>query len=95
LVEDGFAPETINGGYEWFGFYQPDDVTIGRTEPSESLGTRLFSPRPVCATVVLNGNERGARQTEAREELLSRVDERTLLGRRVVVMSVRGPDSCD
>ena len=29
-----------------FGFHQPDDVTLSSSRSGESLGTRIFSPRP-------------------------------------------------
>jgi 4-amino-4-deoxy-L-arabinose transferase-like glycosyltransferase len=94
LVEAGFRPATIDAGYEWFGLHQSDDVVPDWEDRPGALATRLFSPRPVCATVVLHGTERGARSTANGETVLLRSDEHTLLGRKVIVMAIRGPDDC-
>ena len=55
LVSIGFRPATIDAGYEWFGLHQPDDIAPGWEHRKGDLATRLFSPRPVCATVILSG----------------------------------------
>jgi hypothetical protein len=55
----GFKASTIDGGFEWFGFHQPDPTLLvsGPNLPPARGAARtgweaLFSPRPVCATVV-------------------------------------------
>ncbi len=94
LVSAGFPPATIDAGYEWFGFHQTDDISPGWEHRKGDLATRLFSPRPVCATVFLSGDEAAARAAARRHVIVRRSVVRTLLGRDVVVTAIFGPDSC-
>jgi Dolichyl-phosphate-mannose-protein mannosyltransferase len=94
LQSAGFTPATINAGYEWFGLHQNDAVVPDWTTRRGDLWIRLFSPRPICTTVVLNGTDAGARRRAERSTVLFRTNEHTLLGRRVIVLALRGPDEC-
>jgi hypothetical protein len=94
LDSAGFTPATIDAGYEWFGLHQSDAVVPDWSTRRGDLWIRLFSPRPICATVVLNGTDAGARRTAEGNAVLFRTDEQTLLGQRVITLAVRGPDEC-
>jgi 4-amino-4-deoxy-L-arabinose transferase-like glycosyltransferase len=94
LVTEGLQPATIDGGYEWFGFHQPDDTRPGWENGPGNLGTRLFSPRPVCATVLLNGTDRAAREAARPFDVLQRSEVQMLFDRDIVVLGVEGPDRC-
>jgi hypothetical protein len=95
LEDMGYPARTINAGYEWFGLHQRDDVEPGWQDRAGPLATRLFTPRPVCATVVLNGTEAAATRTARNAEVIRRWDAKTLLGRDVILQAVRGPSRCD
>jgi hypothetical protein len=94
LVSVGFRPATIDAGYEWFGLHQPDDIAPGWEHRKGDLATRLFSPRPVCATVILSGDETAALAAARGHTIIRRSAVRTLLGREVIVTAILGPDSC-
>lgn len=56
----GYEPATIEGGYEWFGWHQPDewydrlDENVTHREPYWEY---LFTERPICAAVRYAGDE--------------------------------------
>jgi hypothetical protein len=89
LVSEGYRAPTIDAGYEWFGLHQSDDVVPDWQHRRGELATRLFSARPVCARVVLSGNEQGARLAERRNPPIFRSTSRTLLGREVIAVAVQ------
>ena len=94
LVATGFRPATIDAGYEWFGLHQPDDIAPGWEHRKGDLATRLFSPRPVCATVILSGDEAASLAAARGQTVIRRSTVRTLLGRETLVTAIRGPSSC-
>ena len=48
VEQQGVAAETIDGGYEWFGFHQDTLVQPTLAGTGGSAWVRMFSPRPVC-----------------------------------------------
>jgi 4-amino-4-deoxy-L-arabinose transferase-like glycosyltransferase len=94
LTDAGLAPATIDAGFAWFGLHQPDRVDPRWEDRHGPLTTRLFSRRPVCATVILHGTDAAARQTARRRTVSTRAEARTLLGRDIVVLGVDGPSRC-
>jgi hypothetical protein len=50
-VQDlGYAPETIDGGYEWFGLHQPDDIDPHLYDVVGNFWLGLFNDPTVCVT---------------------------------------------
>jgi hypothetical protein len=86
----GYAPGSVDGGFEWFGFHQVESVTGRRVEPHHTWWTGWFPPRPVCATVSIET----ADGSTAVAPVLATTTSTTLFGQRLVFVLRPGPDAC-
>jgi hypothetical protein len=80
----GYAAATIDGGYEWFGYHQPDPIHQRRVVDDLGYWVTLFSARPVCAVDHFD-HERAKRVgminvTPTRGDVIDTIDTRTLFG---------------
>ena len=67
---------------------------VERQRRGRDFATGLFTPRPVCVTVVVDGTEGGARGTAQGQAVEFRQEITSLLGRRVFLTAVDGPSEC-
>jgi hypothetical protein len=77
-VAKGYAPATVDAGYEWFGYNNPNPFGIRKTSPEEPWYWGLF---PATTTCVRISYDDGSALTG--EHAVDRITVRTLIGREV------------
>ncbi|GAA2490391.1 ArnT family glycosyltransferase [Terrabacter carboxydivorans] len=90
LERTGVAPQSIDGGYEWFGYHQPGHIVdFALDAPARNWWNRLFDDQPPCietryaATLSERASEASA------EPIVARYRTRTGLGVTYDLVAVR------
>jgi hypothetical protein len=83
----GARSESIDGGYEWFGFHQPGEVVLP-ARPAQPWWTGLFGEVRVCMT------SRYAEGASLPGNVVVEIRERSSLGTEYRLESAPGPDTC-
>jgi hypothetical protein len=96
IEQRGFQPAAIDGGQEWFGYHQLDDIQQRPPEPGRSYWVTLFSERPTCVTLTLTGPEReGIPAAKGVPELIQHLKVRSLMGIEYRLDAIAGPQRCE
>ena len=74
----GYAPSTIDAGYEWFGYYNPNPFGLRKTAPEEPWYWGLFPPTTTCVRISYDDGS-----TLTTERVVDRITVKTLIGREV------------
>ena len=93
VERSGYAPATIDGGYEWFGYHQADSPQLPVRNGTATFWQGLFTPRHVCALVRFDGGGDGAGESRA-PEVIATIDVDGLLGPHYRLEVVATPKSC-
>jgi hypothetical protein len=92
----GFAPATIDGGYEWFGYHQNDNTHQRPRIEGRSFWVTLFSERSTCVTLTFSTDQKASSYGSTVEpQLIRRLTVRSLVGITYRLAAVAGPQPCD
>lgn len=93
-VEDaGYRAETIDGGYEWFGYHQPGPISPGNEETGLTFWTGLFDDATVCVTSAYASPDAGG-PVSAMGSPIATATATSLLGLTYDLVALPGPESC-
>lgn len=95
VQRSGFAPESIDGGYEWFGYHQTGEIVDFRLNaPARNWWNRLFESRNLCVETRY-GTSAPKVGTGAHEgRIIGRWMAHTLFGVKVNLVAVRTTNRC-
>lgn len=77
-VAKGYDPATVDAGYEWFGYNNPNPFGIRKTMPEEPWYWGLFPATTTCVRISYDGSALTSERT------VDRITVKTLIGRDVV-----------
>jgi hypothetical protein len=90
LVSDGYSPETIDAGYEWFGYHQDEVATGQNIKPIRNWWITLYDSPNVCASIGIGALDSGVREASISHSF----EVSNFLGTNLVVWSVGTEPSC-
>lgn len=93
VVARGYEADSIDGGYEWFGYHQPGPIAPRARVPGTDFWVSLFHQRPVCVTSRFEGPSPTS-PPNTKATLISSVSLRSLVGVEYHLIAVSGPQSC-
>lgn len=95
VQRNGFAPETIDGGYEWFGYHQPGRIVdFELNAPARNWWNRLFVKRDICVETRFGGTPPETGVTADKGRIVGRLAVRTLFGVDYDLVAVRTAEPC-
>ncbi len=89
----GYPAESIDGGYEWFGYHQSGAINPRAAEPGRNFWINLFDDRTVCATSQYAGPPL-THPPGAAGNVISERSDRSLLGVTYHLVAIAGPQAC-
>lgn len=91
LEAEGFSPETIDGGYMWFGYHQNEVATGANLKWSKNWWTTLYENPSICAQV-------GIGEVDPNEtlgsELISHLSVQNAFGLKYNLWAIATPNTC-
>jgi hypothetical protein len=94
VQRSGFPAESIDGGYEWFGYHQPGKIVDFRLNtPARNWWDRLFENQAICVETrhAATPPWAGARAVDG---VVGRLTVRTLFGVKYDLVAVRTTEPC-
>ena len=77
-VAKGYDPATVDAGYEWFGYHNPNRFGLRKTAPEEPWYWGLFPPSTTCVRISYDDGS-----ALSNERVVESISVRTLMGREV------------
>lgn len=90
LVADGYSAQSIDAGYEWFGYHQTEIANGRNIKPIRNWWVSLYSSPEICASVGLGDFAEGENQ----ESVIHSYEVENLIGTKFKVWSVDSIPSC-
>jgi hypothetical protein len=92
----GFQPAVIDGGQEWFGYHQRDDIHMRPRVPGRGYWVTLFTARPTCVRLTLEPPGRaGIAGAAVPPRELESLRVRSLMGVSYRLNAIAGPQRCE
>ncbi len=89
----GYAADSIDGGYEWFGYHQDGPVIFRSNDPGRNVWLSFFDEKPICVTSqFLDPSTTG--QIGMKPRAISTLTVRSSVGVEYHLVAVVGPQSC-
>jgi hypothetical protein len=94
VQQRGFAPASIDGGYEWFGFHQPGEIVdFALNAPARNWWNRIFVRRSICVET-RNAAAAPAGRSPDQGKVVRRLAARTLFGVEYDLVALRTTEPC-
>ena len=95
VQRSGFASETIDGGYEWFGYHQQGTIIdFELNAPARNWWNRLFEKRDICVETRFGGTPPKDGVIADNRRVVGRLAVRTLFGVNYDLVAVRTSEPC-
>ena len=89
----GYEASTIDGGFEWFAFHQPDNISSSTQPPGTSIWITMFSDRLVCVTSAFEETDEDG-DVSNHGQLVQHIWAVSSTGVDYRLLALAGPDSC-